>query len=154
MSRRYCLTTTGNSLKSTGALAILVPHPVTPLPIRLLRFTITQTGVTKEFSNNRVSIKVIRCTGGVGASATARPLEVGTAAFTGSEIVRAFSVEPTETGTILQVDMDILVGLDYIWPPGEQPVISPATRMAIIIDKAATSGVPLADLSVYFEDFG
>ena len=119
--------------------------------VKLHDFSIHQSSTETDDS---AAIELIRATtGGTGGGAiTARPLEVGDAAF-GGLVDEANSTAAAGTVTVLyRWGWSALAGLDKVWTPETRPVISPSGRLVLRMVGAIT-GVTL-DWSATFEEIG
>ena len=114
-------------------------------------FEISQSSDT---DSEQLNLLVHRGTtsGSVGAAPTARPLEMGDAAF-GGTVETNNTTQGTEGTHLHSASFNVLNG--YIWIPTPEcrPVISPSGRIIIELQTAPADALTMSG-TVYFEEIG
>lgn len=129
---------------SAPADAVVVVH----------RVTISQSSDAGDSESEQLNVLIHRGTtdGSGGSTPTARPMEVGDAAFGGS--VGANNTTQSTEGTQLHAEsFNVMAGLDIVWTPETRPVISPSARLVVELQTAPADSLTMSG-SIYFEEIG
>lgn len=90
--------------------------------------------------------------GSGGTTPTARPMNVGDAAFGGTLEVNNTS-QSTEGNQILAIDWNIRAPLEIVWTPETRPILSPSGRINVELQAAPTDSIT-CNGTLIFEEIG
>lgn len=117
-------------------------------------FTLSQSSDAGDVEAEQLNILIHRgsTSGSGGSSLTARPLQVGDAAFGGT--IEANNTTQSTEGVILHSEsFSIVAGANIIWTPELRPIISPSGRLIIELQTTPTDSLTMSG-TVYFEEIG
>jgi hypothetical protein len=119
----------------------------------IILHSISITGQTETDDSNEAIISRFATTGSGGASKTANPLSLKTAAA--SPTILAFNTtDASSTETILYREgFSILSGFHKIWTPEMRPEIDPTTNIVVRLGIAWTAD-PTLSITCEFEELG
>lgn len=105
-----------------------------------------------ESEQLNVLIHLGSTTGSGGTTPTARPMELGDAAFGGT--VEANNTTQSTEGTFIHAEsFNVMAGLQIWWTPETRPVVSPSDRIIIELQTAPADSLTMSG-TVYFEEIG
>ena len=114
-----------------------------------------QTSDVGDAAEEILQVQITRSTGSAGSGGstpTARPMQVGDAAFGGS--VEMNNTTQAGTTTVVHEDtFNVRVGWQYLPPPEQRIIISPSGTLVLELPVQPADAITM-DISVVFEEIG
>lgn len=116
--------------------------------------TISQSSDAGDTESEQLNVLIHRGTtsGSGGSTPTARPMEVGDAAFGGT--VEANNTSQSSEGNQLHAEsFNVMAGLHIWWTPETRPVLSPSGRLIVELQSTPGDALTMSG-TIYFEEIG
>lgn len=116
--------------------------------------TVTQSSDAGDSESEQLPVLIHRgsTSGSGGTTLTARPMEVGDAAF-GGTVEANNTTQSTEGNQIHAESFNVMAGLAIWWTPETRPVLSPSGRLIVELQSAPADALTM-DGTLYFEEIG